>query len=118
MLLVACTSFVSAADLKITISENLPPPITYSQEVKAMSDAEFFTWATEQNATAKAASEAKSKLDQEYWPGNIVRVNTIVDRHWRETTVEDRPTLYRNPLYTGPGPLTVINPYCRFKDDK
>lgn len=110
MLLLACTSFVNGA--------SLPPPITYSQEVKALSDAEFFTWSTGQNAIAKSASEAKSKLDQEYWPGNIVRVNEVGDRHWRTTIIEDRPTLYRNPQYTGPGPLTVINPYCRFKDDK
>jgi hypothetical protein len=119
-----CASTVYGADLKITVSENLPPPITYTQEVKAMTDAQFFDWATAQNVQAKRESEERSRNGEpRYFLGSIVSVGTTyqANGYYRRplnstTTVEQRTTQYNNPQYTGPGPLTIINPYCRFKD--
>jgi hypothetical protein len=112
-LLLLCGA-ASAAELKITVSDKLPPPIVYTQEVKAMSDAAFFTWATGQNKEQKRLSEERSaKGEPMYVQGYMTR---ITGNTGRGLTTESRPVKFKNPLYTGPGPLTVVNPYCRFKD--
>jgi hypothetical protein len=54
-------SIVSAAEFKITVSENLPPPVTYTDKVKAMSDADYFAWATSFNLEQKRLSEERSR---------------------------------------------------------
>ena len=120
---------------QITVSDRLPPPVKYPAEVFKMSDAEFFTWATDFNSRERAAVEGRrAKLVEKEWiEGTETRTTTnYLDYQGNyggcgysscgnyspnygsssQTTVQ-YPKRWKNPLYTGPGPLTIVNPYCR-----
>ncbi len=106
---------------QIVVSDQVPMPIKYPAEVYKMTDAEFFNWATELNKKQVADVEARRKSISEgrYNYGtqfreegslNVYRSNNS-RTYIRQETVY--PMQWSNPNYVGPGPLTIVNPYCR-----
>jgi hypothetical protein len=110
----------------ITISE--PGPMVLPKFVQTLPPEKFEAWALWQNQTA--ASHLKAGYEPQYLSGEGSRtgVNTQVvgprGRHNGSananfsglTISESFPTSYVNNFYSGPGPLTVLNPYCRNTD--
>jgi hypothetical protein len=123
---------------QITVSDQLPMPVKYPAEVAKMTDAEFYVWATQQNAAAVSAWKAKKAAltEPEYLDGTektehgfkegygdsgnatVVFNPTYLGNDakyygWDKRVTTTRKTRYPNPNYTSPGPLTIINPYVK-----
>ena len=122
---------------QIVVSDQLPPPVKYPAEVYRMSDAQFFQWATEFNAKQVADLEVKrAKITESEWlegsetvtnqdfftvgnRGNFNgygRSNFYRPNYQYGFSNESSVTIPRrwpNPAYSGPGPLIIVNPYCR-----
>jgi hypothetical protein len=117
---------------QVTISDQLPPPVTYPVEVHGMTDAQFFQWATEFNKKQEVDLEKRREKLPE--PQHIFGTETITERNWngyngrvygygrfnsgdyygngnQRTATYTRRWL--NSYYTGPGPLVIVNPYCK-----
>jgi inhibitor of cysteine peptidase len=127
---------------ELHISAPLPPqPKPYPAEVYTMTDAEFFKWATEENTKARAEWEEWAKTapprwisydvtDTEHnfrdsWRGRgITGYNYAGYEHRymtsgqaygsRSSSTRHYTGRYLNPDYYS-RPLTIINPYCRPK---
>ncbi len=108
-------------------------PVVYPPETKNMTDAQFYQWATTTNARQKAEWEARkerAKADQpQYLQGALAKTSVgysygrngglggryedLGDCYGNVTSTErSYPSVYDNPKYVNPGPLTIINPYC------
>ncbi len=122
---------------RITVSDRLPPPVKYPAEVFKMTDAEFFAWASDFNKREReAVEERRAKITEKEWiEGTESSTNSShldysyggysyngygndyynpATQYGRSsaTTIEF-PRRWKNPYYNGPGPLTIVNPYCR-----
>ncbi len=127
----------------ITVSDQVPPPVKYPAEVYRMSDAEFFKWASDFNKKQEAEVEARrAKITEDKWiTGSESRIsashydystggsnygygycgygcngygcNSAVQYGTSSQTTTEYPVRWPNPAYYGPGPLTIVNPYCR-----
>lgn len=113
---------------QITVSDSLPPPVKYPIDVNVMTDAQFFQWATEFNKLQEAGLEKRREQMTE--PQYVSGTETRAEHTWsgsdnrtynrggdyygshngHSTTYERR---WLNPLYTGPGPLVIVNPFCK-----
>jgi hypothetical protein len=111
------------------------------QFVESLSDADYATWVQWQNRQAERRAEEKSK-----WPAEprhdyatqverrgvmggmaATRSRTNFNEGGRAVTrfrggaasiTTSRTVRYVNPNYTGPGPITIYNPWVRVKDGK
>ncbi len=112
---------------QITVSEALPMPVQYPPEVYQMTDDEFFKWATEFNKEKRKELEERRAQIKEpefiegverqvtrgsCFAGNCAFAAFGLDSSPQVTELEF-PRRWRNPFYYGPGPLIIINPYCR-----
>jgi hypothetical protein len=126
---------------ELVISDPIPAlPLKYPPEVYTMTDGEFYTWATEQNAKARAEWDewyetaeprwlSYDATDYErhhnrsqkgrgisYYDGNTGYEQRFVvaGRSYgtRSGTTRHYQKRYLNPDYVS-RPLTIINPYCR-----
>jgi len=108
---------------QVTISA----PVTYPVEVYNMTDAQFFQWATEYNTVQKVELEKRPQTEPQYLFGD----GLVTDQSWsgrndngfwrpagdyygssnQQTTMYQRR--WHNPYYTGPGPLVIVNPFCK-----
>ena len=125
---------------QVTISDRLPPPVKYPAAVYDMTDDQFFQWATEFNVKQEADLEKRREKMTE--PQYLFGMETVTDQNWdgnhgsqvytgydsygpysqhiggdyygnaNRSTVT-YPRRWHNPYYTGPGPLVIVNPYCR-----
>ncbi len=96
---------------EITVTQRVP--FEYPAKVAGMSDAEFFTWATQFNKQQER--EIVRSPYPEWLHGYGVRTRVIQGVSGMEIVREGYPRHYLNPDYFPPSPLTVINPYCKPK---
>ncbi len=122
---------------QIKVSDRLPPPVKYPAEVYKMSDADFFAWATDFNKRERAAlEERRAKITEKEWiegresdtdssyadyqydnygygsdyPRGYFTPSVQYGRASQK--IVEYPRRWKNPAYVGPGPLTIVNPYC------
>jgi len=114
---------------QVIVSDQLPPPVVYPAEVYRMSDAQFHEWATRFNQRQQADWEKRTAAIQE--PEWIEGTETVTERdfagyrpgYWyggyggyigtaTQRTVT-QPWRRPNPDYVNPGPLVIVNPFCR-----
>ncbi|MFA5344667.1 MAG: hypothetical protein WC315_00095 [Candidatus Omnitrophota bacterium] len=106
---------------QVVVSDQVPMPIKYPAEVYKMTDAEFFQWATDFNKKQVADLETRRKqiTEPRYYYGTQVRQEGLFNNYKandsrsysRQTTIYSKQ--WSNSNYVGPGPLTIVNPYCR-----
>ena len=106
--------------------------IEYPPNVNTMTDAQFKAWADEYNAGQVARWKAKkeeAKADQpQYIQGQSVSsdghytsgseyLGTSAPRNWGGGEAHQSVITFQtdNPKYVNPGPLKLVNPYCRPK---
>jgi len=110
---------VPVAKPGLTITEG---PVFYPlpKFVQTLSDDDFAVWATWQNL--QASNNKSNSFEPMHLRGQRTSTSIYVDRVGNRrgsntinglTISEAMPTMYVNPDYTGPGPLTVYNPFCR-----
>jgi len=105
-------------------SEPIAFPVKYPESVKKMTDAEFFRWATNRNQKASDKwQDENAKQSPKYLTTPIVitehqsrvrgnrRHSGGSVRGIQYSRVYNQQTL--NPAYSSPGPLTIVNPYCK-----
>jgi hypothetical protein len=125
----------------ITVSNQVPPPVKYPAEVYKMSDADFFKWASDFNKKQVDDVEVRrAKITEDKWiTGEATRsseshveynaysgygynyscgpygCNDSAGARYGSSsqTTTTYPVRWPNPVYHGPGPLTIVNPYCR-----
>jgi hypothetical protein len=122
--LIMLLALVTSAFDKPKVDNQLP--IKYPAEVYKMSDAEFFKWATDFNKKQVTDLETRrANITEDKWINGMTTrtraeydygcssygCNSQYGSSSRETT--SYPVRWSNPSYSGPGPLTTINPYCR-----
>jgi hypothetical protein len=104
---------------QIVVSDQIPIPVKYPASVYQMTDAQFYDWAVSLNLKAK---ESLSKDYEPQWlqgsgtDTNISGYNNGFynsGQYWHSRQSQTYPRYYLNPNYIGPGPLIIINPYCR-----
>jgi hypothetical protein len=112
----------------ITVTEG-PVPSAVPKFVQAMTPENYLAWATWQNEMA--AKHKKTGWESSYIEGVGTRTTTDAELigprgRWGGsantnfsglTVSESFTTRFVNPDYTGPGPLTIYNPYCRFTEN-
>lgn len=106
---------------QLTISDPIPGHVvrlSYPDEVYHMSDQEFFNWATEQNAKARAEWDEWYKTAPPRWTSYSVTdyEQSRRGRYFGSNTEQGSACYYEkrflNPDYVA-RPLTIINPYCK-----
>ena len=94
---------------RVIVSDQVPPPVTYSAEVYSMTDAEFQVWANDFNRRQEAALEVRRlKMEPRYIFGMQTDYGDF--GFGSQTTYRRR---WLNPIYVGPGPMVIVNPYYR-----
>jgi hypothetical protein len=113
--------------VEITISG--PGPTALPKFVQSMTPENYEAWASWQNAAS--AAHKKTTWEDPYiqGAGRVTTVNTgMIGPRGRRggdanasfsglTISESFPTSFVNNHYTGPGALTVFNPYCKFTEN-
>ena len=109
----------------LIISDQLPPPVKYPAKVAAMTDDEFFQWATKVNKKQVVALEKRAaKLNEpkfiEGWETDIsLNYSGYSSRRYGygsvNTSSVESPRSWVNNNYVSPGPLTIINPFVKPK---
>jgi len=118
---VLCLMAQTCMGQKITVSDQVPMPVRYPAAIYQMSDEEFFDWAVNFNQKQKAAVEtrrARLVEEQRIYGYQTQREHSYnYYRSGESGDATQRTTVYPvqrpNPYYTGPGPLIIVNPYCR-----
>jgi len=108
---------------QVAVSDQLPPPVKYPVEVNTMADAQFFYWATEFNKRQEADLERRREkmTEPQYFFGTETEYNWNGYSDWYRGNYSGNrrtmtyPRRWHNPYYTGPGPLVIVNPYCRLE---
>lgn len=108
---------------QITVSDP-GPSVKYPVEVYSMTDDQFFQWATKFNVKQRADLEERRVTEPQY----ITGTETSTTGRWSGRTGGRRAAIFNvtgnqrtvtyqqrwlNPQYSGPGPLTIVNPYCK-----
>lgn len=110
-------------------------PVNYPPEVYAMNDAQFKQWADSINAGRIAAWKLKKEEAKADQPQYLEVQSASSDSHatagsmdvggngkenrrtWNDSEVKQQNVTFKidNPKYVNPGPLTLVNPFCRPK---
>jgi len=109
------------AQPKLTISPPIPGNMvrpSYPDEVYRMSAGEFYAWATEQNAKARAEWDEWHKTAPPRWISYGVtdyeqsRRGRYFGTNYEKGSARSYEKRFLNPDYVA-RPLTIINPYCQ-----
>jgi len=109
-----------------TINIDFSTPATLPEYVQSLSDDNYRDWALWQNEQARL--HIKSDWEPKYFYGigvkfsndfgrssnNFGRNSNNFGRRNSSQSYETYQTQYINNNYIGPGPMTVLNPFCRF----